>query len=185
MTLPVLVIVNGAAATGKTTIGRRLAHELALPFASKDMFKETLFDTLGWNDRAWSKQIGRAGIALLFQFMETQLAARRSCIVECNFKSELATPEFLALRERHAYQPVQILCRCDGNVLFERFRRRAESGERHPGHVDHVHYDEFAPSLLRGYTEPLDIGGRLIEVDTTDWESVDYGAIIATIRQAV
>jgi predicted kinase len=185
MPTPVLVIVHGLSATGKTTIAQRLAHELSLPFAGKDMFKEVLFDTLGWKDRAWSKQIGRASIALLFRFMETQLAAGASCVVECNFKSALATPEFLVLRERYAYEPIQILCRCDGQVLFERFRRRAESGERHPGHMDHLNYEEFASTLLRGATEPLDIGGRLIEVDTTDFDAVDYAAIIATIKQAL
>ncbi len=180
---PRLIIVHGLPATGKTTIAQQLARDLSLPLASKDMFKETLFDTLGWRDRAWSQQIGRASIALLFQFMEMELRVGCSCMVECNFTAAIATPEFLALRERHAYEPVEIVCRCDGRVLWERFKRRAEAGERHPGHVDQETYTELEPRLLQGTSEPLQIGGRLIEVDTTDWSAVDYPALLATIRQ--
>ncbi len=180
---PKLIIVHGLPATGKTTIAQRLAHDLALPLASKDMFKETLFDTLGWHDRAWSQQLGRASIALLFQFMETQLRAGYSCIVECNFTAAIAAPEFLALRERFPYRPVEIVCRCDGQVLVERFKRRAEAGARHPGHVDHQTYVELESRLRRGTSEPLHIGGHVIVLDTTDWSAVDYDALLATIHQ--
>ena len=37
-----------------------------MPYLSKDLFKETLFDTLGWDDRGWSQQLGSASMALLF-----------------------------------------------------------------------------------------------------------------------
>lgn len=182
--LPTLIIVHGLPATGKTMLARRLAHDLSLPFAGKDLFKETLFDTLGWHDRLWSQQVGRASIALLFRYMESLLAARCSCIVECNLTASVATPEFLALRERYPYKPIQILCRCNGHVLWERFKRRAERGERHPGHVDHETYAELEPRLLCGTSEPLGIGGELIEVDTTDWSAVDYQALLASVTQA-
>jgi len=182
---PVLVIVHGLPATGKTTIAQRLAADVRLPLASKDMFKETLFDTLGWRDRAWSQQLSRASITLLFRFMETQLWADCSCIVECNFAPALATPEFQALRERHPFTPIQIVCRCNGTVLVEGFKRRAQRGERHVGHMDHAIYAELAPLLLRGTTAPLSIGGHVIDIDTTDWNTVDYAALLATIRQAL
>ena len=183
--LPVLIIVHGLPATGKTTIAQRLAADVRLPLASKDLFKETLFDMLGWRDRAWSQQLGRASIALLFRFMEAQLRAGCSCIVECNFSPALAMPEFVALRERYAYEPMEIMCHCDGPVLFERFKRRAEAGERHAGHVDHQSYAELAPLLLRGTTAPLGIGGQVIDVDTTDWNRVDYAALLAMVVQAL
>jgi hypothetical protein len=181
--MPVVVIISGLPCTGKTTIARRVAERFSLPLMSKDTYKELLFDTLGWKDREWSKGLGRASVVLLFRFLEAQLAARCSCIVESNFKAEFDTVRFLDLQERYEFNPVQILCVSDGDVLFERFKRRAESGERHPGHCDRSNYDEFREMLLCGRLEPLDIGGSLVEIDTTDFGAIDYAAVFALIGQ--
>lgn len=182
--LPVIVIVTGPPCTGKTTIARQVADHFSLPLMGKDMFKEALFDTLGWKDRAWSRRLSRASTEMLFRFMEAQLSARRSCVVESNFKTEFDTARFLQLRKRCAFEPVQIQCVADGYVLFERFKRRAEGSERHPGHCDHLNYAEFRATLLQGRLEPLDIGGRTIEIDTTDFGTIDYAAVYAEISQA-
>jgi hypothetical protein len=122
---------------------------------------------------------------VLFRFLEAQVAARRSCIVESNFKAEYDTARFLDLRERYEFDLVQIECLCDGQVLFERFKRRAESEERHPGHSDHASYDEFREMLLRGRSEPLRIGGRRVEIDTTDFAGIDYQTLFTEIAQAL
>jgi len=166
-------------------IARRVAERFSLPLMSKDMYKELLFDTLGWKDRDWSKKLGHISIELLFQFLEAQLAARRSCIVESNFKAEFDTARFLELKERYGFVPVQILCVTDGAVLLERFKQRAESGERHRGHCDRLNYEEFREMLLRGRLQPLDIGGHLVEIDTTDFDAVDYTALFAGIDRAL
>ena len=52
-----LIIIWGLPCTGKTTLGPWLAKELGLPFVHKDGIKESLFESLGWKDRAWSKQL--------------------------------------------------------------------------------------------------------------------------------
>jgi len=64
---PLVLIVTGPPASGKTTIGRPLARALALTFLSKDLFKESLFDSLGGSDREWSRRIGLASTQLLFR----------------------------------------------------------------------------------------------------------------------
>jgi predicted kinase len=181
----VVIVITGPPCAGKTTIARRVAERFSLPWTGKDMVKELLFDTLGWKDREWSKKLSKASVVVLFRFLEAQVAARCSCIVESNFKAEYDTARFLDLRGRYGFDLVQIDCICDGQVLFERFKRRAESGERHPGHSDHSSYNEFREMLLRGRSEPLKIGGRRIEIDTTDLEGIDYQALFAEIAHAL
>jgi predicted kinase len=184
MVEPLIVIVTGPPCTGKTTLGKRLAADLRLPFLSKDTIKEVLFDTLGWSDRERSKQLGRASMELLFTWAEVELAAGRSFVIEANFHAALATPRFLDLRENYSFTPFVIECRTDGQVLAERYLQRANTLERHAGHVDNLAYEELAPSLLDGRYEPLAIGGSVLEVDTTDFAQVDYQAILAAVKRA-
>jgi len=49
----------------------------------------------------------------------------------------------LALHWKYPFTPVQILCKANGAVLFQRFQQRSKSGERHSGHVDHLNYTKF------------------------------------------
>jgi predicted kinase len=178
---PLLIIITGLPGTGKTTLGKRLAAELQLPFVHKDGLKEILFDRLGWRDREWSKKLARVSIELLYYFIEIQLQAAISLIAESNFKAEFANREILELKQKYNFEPFQILCQTDGDVLFQRFRARSESGERHPGHVDHLNYDEFKPALLEGGSQALDIGGEIVEIDTTDFQKIDYDQLLAPI----
>lgn len=181
---PLVVIVLGLPGAGKTTIARRLAQDLRLPLIAKDDLKETLFDAVGWSDRDWSRQLGAATYPLIYHLLEVQLAAGCSLIVESNFDRQRATGEFLALRARHSFRPAQVLCSAASQVLLARFKARAESGERHPGHVDHLNYAEFEETLRRGPAEPLAIGGPVFEVDTSDWAAVDYADLLQGVRAA-
>ncbi len=104
-TPPLVIVVNGLPATGKTTLARRLATDLHLPLLAKDVIKETLFETLGWSDRAWSRRLGAATMALLYKLLEEQLRAGRPCIVECNFYPDRDTERFRALARAYASRP--------------------------------------------------------------------------------
>jgi hypothetical protein len=158
-----------------------LAAHFALPLVTKDTIKEMLFDTLGWRDRAWSKQLGGASMELLYRFAEAQVASRRSCIVEANFHTAFATPVFRHLKARYPFLPIQVNFVADPAVLVARFRQRALSGERHPGHQDHLPPDPRLDQPIPGRMEPLDISGHVIELDTTNFARVDYDHICAQV----
>jgi uridine kinase/predicted kinase len=177
-----VVTVTGPPGAGKTVLGKRLAHELRLPFIGKDDIKEFLFETLGWEDRRWSMQLGAASFEILFHVLERQLAAGKPAVVETAFHPHYHTARFLGLRDEYGFEPVQILCSADGEVLFDRFVQRTASGKRHPGHVDDLmSYRQFAEMLReRGYGA-LEIGGLLIEIDTTDFHAVDVEGLARAI----
>jgi predicted kinase len=179
-----LIIITGAPGTGKTSLGNRLAAAFGMPFVHKDGIKETLFDSLGWKDRAWSRKLGTAAMDLLFYFVEIQLGAGRSFIVESNFYPEFDTLRFAALQKRYSFVPFQILCRTDARVLGQRYQRRATSGERHPGHVDQVLVEELDPVAIQRRHSALEIGGRVLPVDTTDFKVLDYGSLVQAVALA-
>ncbi len=182
---PLVIVVNGLPATGKTTLARRLATDLHLPLLAKDAIKETLFETLGWSDRAWSRRLGAATMALLFALLEEQLRAGQPCIVECNFYPDRDTGRFLDLAQIYHFTLFQILCVADGPTLYTRYCQRARSADRHPGHVETLNLDEHRELLLRGRLEPLGIGGALYELNTTDFAALDYAGLYAAIEQVI
>jgi predicted kinase len=176
-----MIIVSGPPCSGKTTLARHLADRLNLPFIYKDGIKERLFDRLGTGGLEWSSLLSLASYDLLYYFIESQLKAGASLVVEANFRPERETRRFLELNERYAFLPFQIQCHTEGQVLLERFRRRAASGERHPGHLDHLNEPNLLEILQAGRHAPLDIGGQIFEIDTTDFDAIDYEGLLAAI----
>jgi predicted kinase len=177
-----VVIVTGPPCTGKTSLARRLAADLGLPLMCKDTIKETLFEVLGVTDRAGSKRLGGASMEVLYTFIEAQLAAGQSCVAEGNFDVGYSTPVLRRLAREYPHTSIQVNCCADPAVLRERFRRRSLSGERHPGHQDHLPRDPSLDAPIPGRTPPLEIRGHVIELDTSDFSALDYPALLAHIR---
>ncbi len=181
--IPTLVIVTGLPCSGKTSLAKQIASSLALPLITKDDIKERLFDSLGWKDREWSQKLGVATYALMYHILETFLAKKVPLAVESNFSPGRDDLKLLEILSRAPFYPIQLNCYADGKILIDRFLQRM--GHRHPGHIDSDLATELENSLATGHLQPLNIGGTLIEVDTTDFNLVDLGKITRDIRIAI
>jgi hypothetical protein len=161
-------------------------EKFQLPFIHKDGIKERIFDRLGWkDDRQWSKLLSLASYDLLYYFMECQLKASRSLIAEANFKADVDTPRILDLQRSFPFKPFQIFCYTDPEILIRRFLKRSDSAERHPGHIDQTMVADIRSSLLKDEYRPLEIGGKLFEIDTSDLSCVDYTPVTAALAEAL
>lgn len=178
-----VLIVNGLPGVGKTTQARALAQRLGWPLMTKDMYKESLFDTLGWSDRVWSHKLSLASMALLFVWLESELAVGRDCVVEANFAADRDTPRFDVLTQRYAVQWLQLQVVCDGDTLWQRHLQRGTTGNRHPGHLEAAVAGEIKDHLLRGRLEPLRLLAPYLELDTTDMSHIDIDTLYVKIQQ--
>jgi predicted kinase len=158
METPLLVVVTGPPAAGKTTVARELAARLRLALIAKDTIKEALFDGLGTGDLAWSQRLGEATYLALLGIAEESVAAGAGLVLEANFirggEARLA-----ALPARF----VQVHCSAPLEVLVERYHNR----ERHPGHVDSERLDALRHAVETGRHDPLDLPGETIRLDTS------------------
>ena len=182
---PVLVLVSGAPGTGKTTLARRPASDLRIPYIGKDFIKESLAGTLGVRDRQWSMKLGVASIVLLFELIEAQLKAGRSAVSENNYRREYEVPRFERLRGLYPFKTVEVHCEAEAGVLLSRLKGRRSSGARHPVHTEGAQlYAELEGDLARGTFDALDLGETLIRVDTTDFERVEYQGVLSAVQES-
>ncbi|MFX1537416.1 MAG: AAA family ATPase [Promethearchaeota archaeon] len=180
---PLIVFITGHPATGKTTIGKRLAKEIELPFLCRDDIKETLYDCLGWSDREWSKMLGYASYELLYQFMELQLSGGYSFVVETNFNPEYANPRIITLKKRYPFESLQIHCEADSEILIERYKSRGRVGGRHPGHIDLQGVNELRERLQTN--SMLHIGCETIIVNTNDFSMIEQEKLLEEVNKFI
>lgn len=168
---PVLVLVNGPPCAGKSHLTDVLAASTSLPIMTKDMIKETVYDTAGWADRDWSRRLGTAAATLLWMFARSLLSQGQDCLIEANFRASLAAKELTDLTSDLKFTSAQIFVTAAPAVLAERFRTRARSRTRHPGHLDAELQHEYSEgSIPEDQLCPIPGTDRLIRLDTTEIE---------------
>jgi len=169
---PLFVVVSGLAASGKTSLAEPLAQALGVPLISKDAIKEALFEAVGFGDLRWSKTLSRAADAATVRIAQDLDGA-----VLDNFWYAETVDELLAPLPRPI---VEVFCRCDPEVAYERFRDRV----RHPGHADQERDPETlrAPFFTRAKKLPLRTLGLVVEVNTQ--RTVDVGSVATRVVEA-
>lgn len=173
---PCLIIINGKPCTGKSYFLNKLCKDLGLSYVSRDELKELLFDELGIVDSEWSQKLGKTSYSLLFNVFEKLLKSKKSFIVESNFNPIHHSEKLRELLNRYGFNVVEIFLDADPKVLFERYKDRWNSGERHRGHADNERFAEFE-MRLKDNVFPLKLSEKLIQIDTSDFNSIDYDSL--------
>jgi predicted kinase len=166
--MPLLVVVQGPPAAGKTTVARELAQRLRFPLFAKDTVKEALFDALGADDLEWSQRLGAGTYEVLAALVEESVAAGASVVLEGNFVRGSNLERRLAVLPARF---VQIHCNAPLALLLERYGNR----ERHAGHVDSERIDGLREAGESHRHDPLDLPGETLRIDTS--APVDVAAL--------
>lgn len=171
----VFIVVSGIPGSGKTTLGRKLATALQLPFFDKDDILDDLFEREGIGDAAWRRTLSRRSDEELRRLV---MASSGAVVVSfwrtAMTGNESGTPvEWI--RELSG-MVIEVHCVCDPMIAAARFNDRC----RHAGHLDQkamvVDPTRFAHLASVG---PLGVG-EVMEVDTVG--SYDLEAIANRIR---
>ncbi len=91
------ILIHGLPATGKTTLGKQIAQLLELPFFSRDVYKELLFDVLGTGDGTvdWSRKLGASSFEVLYVTLEAMFKSGKGCVAETYWHAKVrrTTPQ--------------------------------------------------------------------------------------------
>jgi predicted kinase len=177
---PLLVIVTGPPASGKTTIAAEVARQLAIPAFHKDALKELLSDTIPGSGIDWSRNLGSASFELLFHVGQVLITSGQSCLIEANFHQDLSLPSLIPIAKHSKI--VQIVCTGEAGTLANRYRARHAAGLRHHVHldVDPARNEELEASFRRDHRLPLE--GLTLISDTTQKQPVDTQLLVEQIR---
>ena len=182
---PLLVIVTGVPAAGKTTLGRRLAPELSLVRLCKDEIREAIGAWLPPKTHAESKPLGGAAYAVCVRLAEESLASGVGVLIEAAFSRGAAEPMLAPLVARS--RAVQIHLHSSLELSNRRFRERYARGERHPAHMDEaaVAHDGLLWELgWERWAKPLQLDVPTLSIDTNEGFVTELDEILAFIRQA-
>ena len=191
-----VIILTGMPATGKSTICKALAEHFGFPVVEKDAIKETLFDTVGFTCYAEKRALDHAANAVVIHMAEQILKANGSVIVDNNF-DDISGKRFAALLEQYAPDCVCVFLRGDLDVLHQRYTLRDNAHARHLGHVLQEHYpprpgdslyytmtrDEFYEKFMKRGMDSFECPGQRLEIDTTDFASVQPVQIAAQVEK--
>lgn len=179
--MPLLIIVNGRPATGKTWLAERLSTDLGIPLFTKDEVKELLGDVVGAADRESARALGEASIHLIFEHAEAVLLTGQPAIIECPLIPDLSVEPIAKIQQETGCRLLQLFLRADPEVILERYERR----HRNEVHFDEDAFEELKVSLQATEVDPVPIDGQTVVLDTTDFELVDIDALISQIRAAL
>jgi len=184
MTQPLFIIVNGLPGAGKSTLAKQLAQDLRVPLFSRDRIYETLFDALDCQINGCPQLLAPTAFSMMYASAGTVLAAGRPVMIEGFFgRPELRGAELLQLQHTSPFEPFQIVCRADGEVLVQRFYDRMGSADRHTSHSDlaWIEQEGNKERLLRGDLVPMSIGGTIREIETTTPNHADYMELLLEV----
>ena len=178
-----IIIIAGYLASGKSTFALRLSKKINVPYFIKDTFKSAICTSIPITNREDGRRFSAATFDAIAYVTERFMETGYPLIIEGNFVMggymKLNEGEVIkSLIEKYNYQSLTYIFWGDTYVLCDRFNEREKTPVRGQANqvfteLSYEDCEKWLPSL-----GDFTVGGRIIEVDTTDFNKIDYDGLV-------
>lgn len=192
-----LLLLAGYPGTGKTYLCNKiLERNCNFVVLSPDTIKENVWDKYGFDTVEEKEALTKKSWDIYYQYLENYMLENKNIISDYPFSNKQKN-SLKAYTKKYSYHVITIRLTAQIDVLFERQKLRDIDSNRHIGHILNCYhknqvlenrnkaeglltYEEFYNRCkYRGYdTFKL---GDLIELDVTDFHSINYDNILDKI----
>ena len=184
---PHIIIITGYLAAGKSTFAQRLSEAISVPCIIKDTFKSALCASVDVDNRAESSRFSAVTFDAMMYVAERLIETGCPIIIEGNFvpygvKKTDEAGVIKSLIDKYNCQSLSFKFIGDTHILHGRYIDRDKLPERGKvnamlGEIPLKDFDRLCHNL-----DGFSVGGKVIEVDTTDFNNVDFEKHIETAR---
>lgn len=185
-----IIVIEGYLASGKSTFAQRLSKAINIPYIIKDTFKIAICESAPIISSEESSRFSAVTFDAMMYITERLLETGNPIIIEGNFvpggvKKVNEAGMIRTLIDKYACQPLTYKFVGDTQVLHKRFIERDVLPERGQanrmfGELRYNDFDRFCHNL-----DDFNVGGRIINIDTTDFIKADFENHIETARQFI
>ena len=182
-----IVIITGYLAAGKSTFARSLSKAISIPCIVKDTFKSALCASIDVDSREESSRFSAVTFDAMMYVAKKNLATGCPIIIEGNFvpsgiKKTDEAGAIKALINKYNSHSLTFKFIGDTQTLHRRYIERDKLPGRGKvnamlGEIPHNDFDRICRNL-----DDFNVGGEVIEVDTTDFCDVNFEQHIETVR---
>ena len=183
-----VIIITGWCASGKSTFADRLAEAINIPCISKDRFKESMADGFIDDKKTLQQRGSKAAMGVFLHIAECLIKTDTMCILESAFTAQ-QIEKVKVLTEKYNAECLTFQFVGDVDVLVGRYWDRQQ--KIHWSHqFDEMATDKiaFKQQYIKGHVNSCRgeaVFGQTIRVDTTDYNTVDYEALIKQAKNFV
>ena len=185
-----IIIIEGYLASGKSTFALKLSESINVPYLIKDTFKIALCQNVSVENREESSIFSAVTFDAMMYVTERMFETESPIIIEGNFVPAglKKTDEAGVIRQligKYGYSALNFKFTGNTQVLHKRYTEREKTPER--GKVNTMGFD-VPYDMFDTWCHNLDdfnAGGKIIRVDTTDFDAVDFNKYIEMAREFI
>lgn len=180
---PLLIVVTGRPASGKTTLANILSEKIKLPLFSRDEFKEGYINTVGFHHNELNNEVNSDIYETFFMAANLLISRRISIIIEAAFQHKLWEPKLSSYLSRAEVKIV--ICKILPELAIARFSSRAlNDPDREKYHGDKpIHLAPRETRLSVTEYKTLNMPVPTLEVDTVNNYSPGIAEIVDFIKR--